>query len=510
MKDELRPVVTTAAGQVRGCTDGPVLSFKGIPFAAPPVGPLRFRPPADGERWDGILDASRFAGSCPQPEFSFEGSPIKTPPVPNQTEDCLYLNVWTPDLGARLPVLVWIHGGAFIVGTSATRDYDGGLLAGRGAVVVTINYRLGPFGYLHLGDEEGAGGFGTLDQIAALRWVRENIEAFGGDPDRVTVFGESAGGMSVGTLLGMPAARGLFHRAIAQSGAASTSLMTATAHRVTGRFLELVGAGSADRDTLEGLDVAAIVAATDKLRFEVLTDPTLLQDDYLKGMGFLPVHGTETLPRRALDAVRDGAGAGVDLLVGTNADEMRLFTHVGAMGLGMNRMMVEVMHGPLFAGAGRSVSAVLDAYFARRPGAPERDVLSAYQTDQTFRIPAMRLAEARAPHGAGTWMYRFTWATPVLDGQLRACHGLDIPFIFGRFDGDVSMLVGEDPPMELCDAMQEAWVAFATDGVPRAAGLPEWPRYEPTHRRTMELGTPSSLVDDPDAEERVLWDGLLD
>jgi para-nitrobenzyl esterase len=505
----MEPIVTTTAGQVRGATDGTVLAFKGIPFAAPPVGSLRFRPPQPAERWDGVRDATRYGNSCPQPEFVFEGSPIVMPPVPDQHEDCLQLNIWTPEVGdARLPVMVWIHGGAFIVGTAAVPGYDGTRLARRGVVVVTVNYRLGAFGYLHLEGEESAGNAGTLDQVAALEWVQENIAAFGGDPGRVTIFGESAGGMCVGTLLAVPAAEGLFHRAIAQSGAASTNLAPETARRVTQRFGQLVGVDPSDREALEALDVAAITGAVDKMRLDAMMDPSLLGEEFHKGMAFLPVHGTPALPRLPLDAVKDRSA--VALITGTTADEMRLFTHAGAQQFMFTREVIEIMYGDLFGRAGRTVRPALDLYARNRPGAEDLDVIAAFQADLGFRAPAIRLAEAHVAANPETWMYRFSWPSPVMGGKLGACHGLEISFVFGNFDDPVlGLLCGKNPPLELADQIQHAWVSFATDGVPQADGLPGWPRYDTARRATMDLNVQSNVVDDPEGDEREVWDGIV-
>ncbi|HSR22178.1 MAG TPA: carboxylesterase family protein, partial [Candidatus Eisenbacteria bacterium] len=409
-------VVETRYGRVEGIERGGVLQFRGLPFAASPVGDLRWRPPRPPEPWTGVLRADRFGPMAPQGP-----SQITLFPRPDardiREEGCLNLNVYTPGLtGQPRPVMVWIHGGGFTAGSGRNPWYNGTSFAGHGVVVVTVNYRLGALGFLHLGDElPGSGNCGLLDQVAALEWVRDNIAAFGGDPDDVTVFGESAGGMSVGSLLAMPAATGLFQKAIAQSGAASSVNDLERASDVTERALAGVGGIDALRD--------APWERLVEVQGAVLAEMTRGAG----GLPFMPVVDGAVLPRLPLDAVTAGAAARVRLLTGTNRDEMTLFLFRDVHEELTEETAVRRLE-RTNPGAGRSL---YDAYrLELGSSAPPRDVWVAVETDRVFRIPAVRLAAAQARHAPHVWMYLFTWRSPALDGALGSCHALEIPFVW--------------------------------------------------------------------------------
>jgi para-nitrobenzyl esterase len=420
-------------------------------------------------------------------------------------EDCLHLNVWTPGLdSARRPVMVWIHGGAFVTGSGSTPWYDGTRFATRGdVVVVTINYRLGALGFLHLADLAGStfvggGNAGILDQAAALAWVRDNIAAFGGDPDNVTIFGESAGAMSVGTLLALPAARGLFQRAILQSGAASNAMTCERANEVAGQMLEALGIPREQAESIRDVPVADLLAAQAKVYAASGSG----------GLPFQPVVDGDSLPELPLDAVGHGSAAGVSVLAGTTRDEMRLFTALDPNSAVQDEAELLARCVPLFGSEERSRRAV-EAYRQTLPGGAIADLWPAIMTDQVFRVPAARLLDRQGAQTDQTWMYLFTWATPAFGGALGSCHALEIPFVFNNLDkpGAGAFTGTVTPDMQtLAEHMQDAWIAFARGGDPNHAGLPRWDRYEPNRRVTMNFNTACAAEDNAGCEQLALWE----
>jgi len=492
-------VVETRQGKVRGRLADGVNSFKGIPYAAPPFGPNRLRPPRPVERWGGVRDALIYGPKSPQPPYPPEVAMI-LPELAVSGEDCMNLNVWSRDLGpADQPVVVWIPGGMFEYhGTGASPWYDGSRFARDGIVCVTINYRVGAGGFLYLGD--GDANLGLLDQVAALQWVQENIAAFGGDPGNVTVFGESAGAMSVGTLLAMPRAQGLFRRAIAQSGAAHHVVSAASARRVGRCLAEKLGV-EATRDAVAAVPVDRLLAAQEELRAGLAAhpDPRRWGGEVVSSMlPWQPVVDGDVIPARPIDRIADGAAAGIDLMVGTNTDEHRLFLVPGGA---IDRITAEALAGAV-AAYGLPVEATLAAYRTAYPGASGGDLLAAVLTDWYWRIPAIRLADAHAKGAAATYMYEFAWRSPQFDGRLGACHALEIPFVFDTLGKGTGPLLGSDPPQRLADTMHAAWVAFAAEG---DCG---WPKYDLSRRATMRFDTRSRAEDDPRSAERALWEGV--
>jgi para-nitrobenzyl esterase len=486
-------IVATRSGKVEGFERDGVQVFRGMPYAAPPVGLRRWQPPVREEVWEGTRDATSFSAQCAQTEFGL--TKIMGQQQPPYSEDSLYLNVWTPGCDdARRPVMVWIHGGAFVWGAGDTPWYDGTKFARHGdVVVVTINYRLNAFGFLHLADLfgdrfAGSGNAGILDQIAALEWVRECIGAFGGDPDRVTIFGESAGAASVSTLLGTPVARGLFGGAIPQSGAASWITTREEAAKIASSVVTKLGVGS---------DVDALLAAPTDAVLDALP---AFREDGAASLPFQPVVDGTVLPQRPLEAIAAGNAAGVRVLTGTNADEMTLFSvadpAVGALDdAGVRGRMQKA-----FGDAG---AKVFESYRTRRPGMTPPELWVRLATDGVFRIPAIRLLEAQLGHGP-VWSYFFTFASPVFGGVLRSTHALEIPFVFDNLDrGGAEMLTGHGAERQaIADAMHRAWIAFARDGDPNHAGLPEWPQYDLAQRATMRFDTECELLVDPGRADR--------
>jgi para-nitrobenzyl esterase len=492
----MNTVVKTRYGEVRGGVADGVHTFKGIPYAAPPFGANRLRPPQAVAPWSGVRDALTFGPTPP----SLPLPPPLDALIPNPAvagEDCLNLNIWSPDLGsARQPVMVWIPGSAFEYGTGAA--YDGSHFARDGIVCVTTNYRLGADGFLSLG--EGNANRGLLDQVAALQWVQANIAAFGGDPGNVTVFGESAGAMSIGSLLSMPRAEGLFHRAIGQSGAAHPVMSAASAQRVGEILAEKLGV-AATREAIAAVPGDRLLAAQEELKGDLLAhpDPERWGEEVVVSMmPWQPVIDGDVIPARPIDRIVAGAGAGINLMVGTTSDEWRLF-------LVLYGAIEHITDGAL-AGAvaayGLPVEATLTAYRAAHPNASAGNLLAAVQTDWYIRIPALRLAEAHAESPSATYMYEFAWRSPQLNGRLGACHGLEIAFVFDTLGNGTEPFWGTNPPQQLADTMHAAWVAFAS------RGDPGWPKYELSRRATMRFDTTSEVVDDPRSAERALWEGL--
>jgi carboxylesterase 2/para-nitrobenzyl esterase len=489
------PIVETAAGKIRGQLSQGVFSFKGVPFAAAPFGANHLRPPQPVAPWNGVRDALAFGPKSPQTAYP-PGIEEALAELVGPGEDCLTLNVWTADLGAaRQPVMVFIPGGMFeFHATGGTAFYDGSRFARDGVVCVTIGYRVGAEGFLFLSD--GTANVGLLDQIAALQWVRQNIASFGGDPANVTIFGESAGGMSVGTLLAMPRAKGLFRRAIAQSGNAPHVNSAATAERIGRRLAELAGA-AATRSALASLSPDRLLEAQARIRESLLErpDPKLWGEVALTYLPWAPTVDGDTLPERPVDAIRRGAAADVDFLVGSNVDETRLFL----LSDGSIDRITEADLAAMASAYGLSPDG-LGAYRRAHPGASTGDLFSAIQTDGYWRIPAVRLADAHAAGArAATFMYEFAWPSPQANGRLGAAHGVEIPFVFDTLGLGTEPMLGRNPPQSLADEMHRAWVSFASRG---DCG---WPRYDPARRATMRFAAVSSVVDDPLGRTLRLW-----
>ncbi|WP_037577864.1 carboxylesterase/lipase family protein [Phaeacidiphilus oryzae] len=497
----MNPIVRTRAGAVRGLRGAHGAAFLGLPYAAPPFGERRFLPPRPVAPWTGVREAVEHGPTAPKAPYAAPFDRL----IPENFiagEDCLNLNVWTPEPGAgpRLPVMVWLHGGAFANGSNSVAGYDGSRFARDGVVCVGVNYRLGADGFLHLGGEDRAN-LGLLDQIAALEWVRDNIADFGGDPGNVTVFGESAGAMGIGALLAMPAAEGLFHRAALQSGAAQHTLSTDSARLVGRRLAEVLGV-PADRTALAGVPVERLVEAGQRLRAEISADPDPARwgEAARNIMPFESVVDGRTLPRPPLEAIADGSAAGIDLLVGSNAEEFRFFL----VPPGLIDAVTEPLLRARAAGYGLDPDTALAVYAKSRPEASYGDLLAAVGTDWFYRVPAIRLAEAHARTRQGaTFVYEFAWRPPTFGGRLGACHASEIAFVFDNLDDPgFTPLLGEAPPQPVADAMHSAWVSFA------ATGDPGWPAYDPGRRATMRFDLASEVLDDPRPEERTVWEGL--
>lgn len=488
------PDVRVEQGELRGTIDHGVPAYLGIPYAAAPFGVLRMRPPEPAPAWTVVRDATEYGPTVPKGEYPPQYQPL-LPEVTIPGEECLNLNVWTPDPGASgLPVFVWIHGGSFMNGSGSVAAYRGSSFARDGVVCVTINYRLQAEGFLHTDD--GTSNVGLLDQLAALQWVQDNIAAFGGDPAKVTVGGESAGAMSVTTLLSMPQSRGLFRAAITQSGAAAHTMTAATATKVTALLAAELGV-EATMAAISDLPTEQIHKAAEALTNEVQTapDPAKWGELALSLLPFMPTVDGTVLEQAPLAAFAAGNGSDIALLTGTNSEESRLFLVApGVIGL------IDEPTARLGVGAyGVDVDAAWNAY--AEPDARPGDTLAAIVTDWFFQIPAVRVAEARGT--APTWMYRFDQRSTALGGELGAAHAVEIPFVFDTLDTpDADALLGPDAPQAVADTVHAAWVAFIRDGEA------DWPRYEPATRTTRIFGGDAELADDPHADRRQLWEGV--
>lgn len=477
------PLVKAPCGAMRGAVIAGIRVFRGVPFAVPPVGRLRFMPPVKMGAWAGERDATKFAAIAMQ-----EGA--KDLP---QSEDCLYLNVWTPEgagEGTMLPVFVWVHGGGYTGGSAYSKDFDGGAFARQGVIVVTVAYRLGVFGFMDMGPLLGAAYAGSAnnalrDLMGALEWVRENIAAFGGDAGRVTVGGESAGAKLTDDLMGMPEAQGLFAAMISESGGAERVWPKTDAEAVGRGFGEVWGMGRAE--SLKTASPDALIAA--QVRFLA---------GWPQHFPLRPEMDGEVIQRWPAAMIAAGSAKGKRLLIGTNRDESALF--IGP----------HPKHDATAADLGNMPLEKFDEVYARyRALYPER---SAEQlricalTAEEYWVPSVRVAEAQVKGGGMVWMYRLDFARS--DGRMKgeAYHSEDVGLVRDRPEPGIANAAQE---VLLARQMHEAWLAFLKGDAPGAEGLPEWPQYTLKERATMVLDTVSRVEEHPQAKELRLWDGLL-
>jgi len=484
-------VVETSSGKIRGVDLGPVVAWKGILYASPPIGERRFQPPQPAEPWTGIRDATAFGPIAPQLPWMVANGTLEIPMPEPQSEDCLYLNIWAPHPdGRKRPVMVWIHGGALLNGSGSQSDYDGAQFAEQGDVIlVTINYRLGVLGFLPLA--ELAGEAYASAGNAGLHWVRENIAAFGGDPDKVTAFGFSAGAGSIVFLLGMPAARGLFQRAILESPPSNGGLDRETAQQKARALLSILDLSTSQVARLSTLQLEQVLAA----------QAHLLKSGRLGGIQ--PVLDGKHLSDPPLQAIASGVASEVALVIGTNRDEARLFTET---------ISGEKRTSPLVSAALSSVLATntlkIVRTYAKTSDESWQDALLEMANDYVLRIPAIRLAEQHVQQGGRIWMYRFDWPSPHL--TFGACHALEVPFVWNRQESAMmQILLGANPPRDLARKMHAAWTAFAHSGNPDVPELLSWPAYDLEQRATMIFDKVSQVIDDPQGVERQIWKGLL-
>ncbi|MHA2400408.1 MAG: carboxylesterase/lipase family protein [Promethearchaeota archaeon] len=494
-------IVETIDGKVRGYSRRGVIKFKGIPYAASPVGDLRFKPPAPVKSWDGVLDSLNFGPICPQPPPQIESQYVRN--LSQDEADCLTLNIWTKGIdNNNRPVMVWIHGGGFTGGSGA--GSDGARLALRGdVVVVNINYRLGPLGFLYMPDvSDTATNVGMLDMIAALRWVKENISRFGGNPENVTIFGCSAGGFAVTTLLAMPSAKGLFHRAIPQSGAAHKySYDPKTGLENYDDLIHKLGIKKGDIEKLR------------KVPFEKLIEHMKRPPWRVKGVvTWGPVVDKDILPIHPIEAIKKGYAKDIDLLTGSTLDEFKLWMSISTEPIDFEeeKLPGKVRRIMKFMDQDETKTTQMIEIYKQQRKTP-RDILDAMRTDYEFRIPAIRLAEAQSEHQSNTYMYLFSWKSPYREGKFGAMHGLEVCFIFNTlWDRDLPMIARKtEETQELSEKIMDAWIAFARTGNPNHKNIPEVLPYELEKRSTIIFDKEVRIQQDPYGNERIAWDGIL-
>ena len=525
-----QPIAKTGAGAVRGTFDHGVLAFRGVPYGAPTGGAARFMPPEPRAPWRGIREASTYGSSCPQVPLGMSPFAAKRPPdAPpaearpsgpspmqaalaslfprssaddRQGEDCLVLNVWTRALdGAKRPVMVWLHGGGFAVGSGSHGTYNGArLAAGDEVVVVTINHRLNVFGYLYLGDIAGerfaqSGNVGMLDVVAALRWVRDNIGAFGGDPHNVTIFGESGGAGKVSVVCAMPAAKRLFHKAILQSGPCLKIQDKSRGTAIARQLLDDLGLSARRIGELQTMDAAALAAAANLAEVKVV--PRVLG---FGPMGMVPVVDGKVLYHDPFDSEAAPESSGIPFMVGSTKDEATLFA--GPLPEWGNFTEAEVLE-RLKPIAGTRAAEALALYKRLHPADSPSYLLVDLVTDYWMRQSATRVAELKSrQHAAPAFVYVLEWE---LNPLLRTPHGTDVPLVFDNVLSSPAVAAAVDA-QGLADQMSAAWIAFARTGNPSTAALPRWPAYESGTRAVMLFNTTSRVVDDFDKPAREFWE----
>jgi para-nitrobenzyl esterase len=495
------PVVQTSNGPVRGLVEDGIHVFKGIPYGAPTGGAGRFMPARHPQPWREVRDAVDYGPAALQPP-----SPLMQEDV--TSEDCLVINVWTPGLddGGERPIMVWLHGGGFSTLSGSSPMYDGVSLSGRGdVVVITLNHRLNVFGFLHLADLTGgafagAGNQGMLDIVHALRWVQHNARRFGGNPNNVTVFGESGGGRKTTTLMGMPSARGLFHRAIIQSGPGLHLQPRDKATEVAAALLDRLGIAPADAARLQTLPAQRILEAHDAV--EAGFDDAARLKGRFEQRGFVPTVGVPELPAYAFDPVASPYSSHVPLLIGSNRHEMMLFYRTDPKIYEGTLTEAELAE-RVWMMVGNARNRVLDVYARRYPDSSPAERWVLITSDRTYRFDSITLAQRKAVQGPATYMYYFTWESRT-DPKLLSHHALEIPFAFDNLHRTPWTSTAPES-QALATRVSEAWLAFARHGDPANPALPAWPTYDPVRRATMYLGDECRVVEDPDPAIRNLW-----
>lgn len=510
-------IAETAFGKVRGIDNNGIKIFKGIPYGADTSGMNRFMAPVEPSKWTGIRDALKYGHSAPQSDPAAPPLPagaltISGEGLPAEGEDCLVLNVWTPAVGSagdssrKRPVMVWCHGGGFATGSGSSPDNDGTNLARRGdVVVVTINHRLNVLGFANLSDFSSdfaaSGDVGMLDIVQALKWVRANISQFGGDPNTVTVFGQSGGGRKVETLLAMPSAKGLFHRAIVESGAAVKVVDREVAVRNAEQLLAKLGVDKKNVRALQQLPIEKIMAAY----FAVVKDNPSVDPSL---GGFSPTVDGKILPQHPFQPNASPVSADVPVMIGCTRTEMTLFSLNDPSAFSLNdadmrRRMKDLL--------GDHATTMIDLYRKLNPGASPSDIYFLVASDYRYGAPTMIAAQRRAALGkAPVYLYYFTWETPVQGGRLKSPHTMEIPFAFDNVQISARMTGGGADAMALADKVSDAWIAFARSGDPNTPKWPRWPAYEAKDRATMVINNVNKVVNDPLREQRIAMFRALD
>ena len=497
-------VADTSLGKVRGVDVSGIKTFKGIPYGASTAGRNRFMPPAAPAKWTGVRDALKYGPSAPQrnPDAPAPASALATATagLPGEGEDCLVLNIWTPAVndGRKRPVMFWCHGGGFVSGSGSSPGTDGTNLARRGdVVVVSINHRLNVLGFTNLVEAFGrdyaqSGDVGMLDIVQALQWVRTNIERFGGDPDTVMIFGQSGGGRKVSTLLTMPSATGLFHRAVIESGATIKLVERDAAAKVADRLLAKLSLNNTQLRELQNLPVQKIMSAY----FAVVKD--MAGADQMT-VGFSPTMDGKAVSQHPYFPTASAISAAVPVMIGNTRTELTLSSDEAAFSLdenGMRKRITDLL--------GEHTSHAIDVYRRANPGATPSDIYFLIASDYRYGAPTMKIAERRAALGKGpVYLYYFRWETPVDGGRLKSPHTMEIPFAFDNVKISSRITGGGQEAMALADKISDAWIAFARTGDPNTKKLPHWPAFNPTDRPTMVFNNVSTVENDPIRDQRM-------
>ena len=497
------PVVDTVNGKVRGLTDHGTLVFRGLSYGAPTGGANRFMPPQPVVKWKGVRDALLFGASSPQSDATggdrnvvMRAALPQDPPGVSETEDCLVVNVWTPAVTGKRPVMVWLHGGGFSSGSASHPLYDGGNLSRRGDIVfVGVNHRLNVFGFTHLAAGGGApfassGNAGMLDIVQALQWVRANIAAFGGDPDNVTIFGESGGGAKVSTLLAMPQAKGLFHRAIIESGPGLRAGSAQDAARAADILAAELGLKANQIRELQAVPTDKLLAAYFSIQ------PKLRAAGV--GGSFAPIIDGASLLRHPFDPDAPAVSDEVPLLIGSNRTEATFppFMSPADQDRHMDEAGLRQRVKAAFPKA--DSDALITAYRQANPTASPFDLLLYISTDRVMGANTIVLAERKVARGrAPVFVYRFDWETQAMGGRMRAMHVMEVPFVMDNTIRSAGLVGTPSDAEALAATISTAWTTFARTGAPAAAGLPKWPAYSPANRKVMVFNTQSFLGDDP-------------
>jgi para-nitrobenzyl esterase len=504
-------VADTAFGKIRGEEIQGIKIFKGVPYGATTAGQNRFMPPVDPTPWAAVRDTLHYGPSAPQrnPEAAGAVSPlaVASANLPPESEDCLVLNVWTPALkdGRKRPVLFWCHGGGFVSGSGSSPGTDGANLARRGdVVVVTINHRLNVLGFTYLAEFGGpdfasSGDVGMLDIVHALRWVRNNIEQFGGDPNTVMIFGQSGGGRKVGTLLAMPSAKGLFHRAVIESGPTIKLVEIGQATNVAAMLLAKLNLTTGQVRELQKVPVERIMAAY----FSVVKD--MGNRDQMTE-GFSPTVDGKAIPHHPFHPAASPISADVPLMLGSTRTEMTLQSDEAAFSLDEAGMRARVK-----SLAGDHGETLIETYRKLNPRATPSELFFLIASDYRYGAPIMKIAERRAALGKGpVHLYYFTWETPVQGGRLKSPHTIEIPFAFDNVQISKQITGGGADAMALADKVSDTWIAFARTGDPNTSKLPNWPAFNASERPTMVINNQSKVVSDPIREQRLAMFRALD